>query len=397
MEGKVFIKSLRLWNFLSFSGEFEEIELQPLNVIIGPNSSGKSNFLEAIGILKSTVMGLYEGINKSGGIGDLIWKGAADQNNFGIETVVKHDWYPNNYLFYKIVVGAIGQKPGIEEEVITLESKKNYKSFLENSDYYYKNGEAWLLGKDKRGWRKLDSNEISTARSVFEQFKDSKRYPELYFLSENFKKMIIYSDWNLGRNAPIRMPHKSGQESDHLYEDGTNLANVLSELKLDRATKSRMMKIMEIFNPYFEDFEVKSEQQTLNVYIQERNLEKAVPLYRASDGTIKLLCLLAILCDPDPPPLICIEDPEFGFHPDFLPELARLMIEASKETQLIVTTHSDILISQFNDIPEAVIVCEKKMTGTAFKRLNKKNLKEWLDEYSLGQLWLKGEIGGNLW
>ena len=99
---------------------------------------------------------------------------------------------------------------------------------------------------------------------------------------------------------------------------------------------------------------------------------------RLSDGTLRYLCLLAILCHPEPPPLICIEEPETGLHPDILPTIAELLIEASQRTQLIVTTHSDILVSALSDIPEAVLVCEKDEDGTHFKRLNKDDLKEWL-------------------
>ena len=109
------------------------------------------------------------------------------------------------------------------------------------------------------------------------------------------------------------------------------------------------------------------------------------------------MCLLAILCHPEPPPLICIEEPETGLHPDILPTIAELMIEASQRTQLIVTTHSDILVSAFSEIPEAVLVCEKDEDGTHFTRLEKDKLKVWLEEYELGDLWLKGEIGGKRW
>ena len=99
---------------------------------------------------------------------------------------------------------------------------------------------------------------------------------------------------------------------------------------------------------------------------------------RLSDGTLRYLCLLAILCHPEPPPLICIEEPETGLHPDILPTIAELMIEASQRTQFIVTTHSDILVSAFSEIPEAVLVCEKDEDGTHFKRLEKDKLKAWL-------------------
>ena len=96
-----------------------------------------------------------------------------------------------------------------------------------------------------------------------------------------------------------------------------------------------------------------------------------------------------------PPPLICIEEPEIGLHPDILPIIAELLIEASQRTQIIVTTHSDILVDALSHVPEAVLVCEKESNATSVRRLSRDELGEWLNEYSLGDLWLRGKLGGN--
>ena len=123
----------------------------------------------------------------------------------------------------------------------------------------------------------------------------------------------------------------------------------------------------------------------------------SVPATRLSDGTLRYLCLLAILCDPDPPPLICIEEPELGLHPDILPKLADLLVLTSQRTQLIVTTHSDILVDAMTDCPEVVVVCEKHERKTEMHRLKKEELTSWLAKYRLGQLWTRGQIGGTRW
>jgi predicted ATPase len=112
---------------------------------------------------------------------------------------------------------------------------------------------------------------------------------------------------------------------------------------------------------------------------------------------LRYLCLLAILCDPEPPPLICLEEPELGLHPDILPKVADLLRAASERTQLIVTTHSDILVDAMTETPEAVVVCSKENGQTVMERLNPTDLCEWLKKYRLGQLWMKGEIGGTRW
>jgi len=123
----------------------------------------------------------------------------------------------------------------------------------------------------------------------------------------------------------------------------------------------------------------------------------SVPATRLSDGTLRYLCLLAILCDPEPPPLICIEEPELGLHPDILPKLADLLVQASQRTQLIVTTHSDLLVDAMTEHPEAVVVCEKHDGKTEMRRLKKEDLASWLGKYRLGQLWTRGQIGGTRW
>jgi len=97
------------------------------------------------------------------------------------------------------------------------------------------------------------------------------------------------------------------------------------------------------------------------------------------------------------PPLVCIEEPELGLHPDVLPKIADLLIDVSELTQLIVTTHSDILVDAMSEQPETILVCEKHDGQTTINRLQKKKLQIWLDKYRLGELWTRGEIGGTRW
>ena len=95
--------------------------------------------------------------------------------------------------------------------------------------------------------------------------------------------------------------------------------------------------------------------------------------------------------------MICIEEPELGLHPDILPKVADLLRAASARTQVIVTTHSDILVDAMTETPEAVVVCAKEQGQTKMERLKADELEAWLKDYRLGQLWTKGEIGGNRW
>ena len=141
----------------------------------------------------------------------------------------------------------------------------------------------------------------------------------------------------------------------------------------------------------------RSKGGTVQVFFHEKGLKTPVPATRLSDGTLRYLSLLLILCHPSPPPLVCIEEPELGLHPDVLPVLAELFIEAATRAQFIVTTHSDSLISALSDVPEAVIVCERGDDGTTLRASRTPKLAEWLNRYKLGELWRMGEIGGTRW
>ena len=104
-----------------------------------------------------------------------------------------------------------------------------------------------------------------------------------------------------------------------------------------------------------------------------------------------------MLSDPDPHTVVCIDEPELGLHPDIIPEVAKLLVAAAAHYQLIVTTHSDILVDALTDTPEAVVVCEKIDGATQLRRLDAEGLRPWLEKYRLGELWTRGEIGGNRW
>ncbi len=170
---------------------------------------------------------------------------------------------------------------------------------------------------------------------------------------------------------------------------------VLSRLRKIPAVKRAIVDTLKDLYDGLSDFEVIVEGGTVQIFLIEGNF--SIPATRLSDGTLRYLCLLALLLDPAPPPLICIEEPELGLHPDILPKIADLLIDASKRTQLIVTTHSDVLIDALSETPESVLICEKQEGKTQIKRLERSAIAHWLEDYRLGQLWTRGEIGGTRW
>ena len=134
---------------------------------------------------------------------------------------------------------------------------------------------------------------------------------------------------------------------------------------------------------------------TVQFYLHESNYGTPIPATRLSDGTIRFLALLATLLTPDPPRVVCIEEPELGLHPDAVAMLADLLVEASDRMQLVVTTHSDALVSALTNQPDAIVACERPGAGTELRRLDPEKLASWLEDYRLGDLWRMGELGAN--
>ncbi len=133
----------------------------------------------------------------------------------------------------------------------------------------------------------------------------------------------------------------------------------------------------------------------MQFYLHETGFTAPIPATRLSDGTIRFVALLATLLTPSPPPLVCIEEPELGLHPDAVALLADLLIEASDRMQLVVTTHSDALVSALTNQPDSIIACERPGAGTELRRLDPEKLASWLKDYRLGDLWRMGELGAN--
>ena len=130
-------------------------------------------------------------------------------------------------------------------------------------------------------------------------------------------------------------------------------------------------------------------------YLHETGFDTPIPATRISDGTLRFIAMLAVLLSPEPPPLVCIEEPELGLHPDAVMLMGDVLKEASERMQLVVTTHSSALVSALTDRPDAVIACERPGAGTVLRRLDPERVAHWLDEYTLGDVWRMGALGAN--
>ncbi len=384
---------LTLRGVLSFGPDTPALELRRLNVLIGPNGSGKSNVLAALDVLRSSANKLAAPIRRpgSGGVTEWIWKGA-EWGRADITALVE---YParSTTLLHSIAFEQAQAHFQLASEVI------------EDADCDPAHYPSWLYRRGEGGARfsrpgaddiVLSRDEISLEESILSQRKDPQRYPELAHLVDMYGSIRLYRDWAFGRSLVLRGPQPADLPSDVLEEDFSNLGLFLNRLRGTPATKRAIIERLCDLYAGLDDFDVRVKGGTVEVLLTEGDF--TIPASRLSDGTLRYLCLLAILCDPDPPALIGIEEPELGLHPDLIPKIADLLVAASERTQLIVTTHSDILVDALTDRPEAVVVVEKHDGQTRMTRLQAGNeLQEWLKTYRLGQLWLRGEIGGTRW
>jgi predicted ATPase len=246
--------------------------------------------------------------------------------------------------------------------------------------------------------RAVPVEDLVSHQSILPQRRDPATYPELTFLAEALGQVRLYREWNLGRSSPLRAPQKTDLPEDFLLEDASNLALVLNELHHHPQAGKTVTTYLRKFYEAVDSYAVKVIGGTVQVVVHEKGLgNPVIPATRLSDGTLRYLCLLAVLCHPTPPPVVCIEEPEIGLHPDMIATIAELLRAASKRTQLFITTHSDALVDALTDSAVAIVVCEPGDNGTQLKRLEPDKLKDWLKRYSLGELWMKGEIGGARW
>ena len=400
MEGKRFIRTIRLHNILSYGPEAVELALEPLNVLIGPNGAGKSNLINVLSILRGAPRDLPETIRRGGGPNEWPWKGRDWPAPASVEVTVE---YPIGImpLRYSLSFRAVRNRFLLWDE--TLENEQPQDGHEEPFFYYrYQQGDPVVnvrssISKTEFEHRRLKGDEVHLQESILSQRRDPFTYPELTYFARRVERVGIYREWNLGPDTPFRLPQKADLPQGTLLESGANLGLVLNNLMNRPPVKREIMQRMRAFYPDIEDIATAIVGRTVEVFFHEKGLRHPIPAVRLSDGSLRFLSLLAVLCHPEPHLITCIEEPELGLHPDVIPDIADLLITASKRTQLIVTTHSDTLIDALTDVPESVIVCEKREGATCLRRLEREDLKPWLKRYRLGQLWSKGEIGGNRW
>jgi len=352
--------------------KLEDFELANLNVLIGGNGAGKSNFIDFFRMLRAMMelplpglagASLQSYIADGGGSDDFLFNGPKITEQIEVKTI----FGVNGYRF-KLA-------PTADETFIINDEAKDYKG-----------GTA--------GWRELGSGNISP-----KLLKD-KEEPGAYggrnvssYIYEAVSSWKIYHFHDTGKSAPMRRS-ETIDDNQYLRFDAANIAPFLLYLK-DNQTGSykQITDTVRLVAPFFEDFILKpTPKEKVRLRWRQKGADYPLKPYHLSDGTLRFVCLTAALLQPDPPSTMIVDEPELGLHPYAIEILAELIQSASRRTQLIVSTQSPSLVDCFR--PEDIIVVTRKKGASVFQRLNKHELSDWLQDYSLGDLWRKNIVSG---
>jgi predicted ATPase len=393
------IQRLKISGMLSFGPEGIDLPMERLNVLIGPNGSGKSNFIEALALLQAAPHDLSAPVRRMGGISEWLWKGDGERQVATAEAIIS---YPAGAkpLHHTLLLWQQGERFEVAHERVRdhpdhLDEEPSNDYYVSTTDKVEING----LVEDssgERGMRTLDRGAVQRDASILSQREDPDIYPELGWLQQQYRKIRLYRNWEFGPDAGLRRSPRADEPSTFLTERGENLPLVLSRMRGDR--RQAFVKSLQQLYDGVDNFHVEVGGGRAELFLVERGGgERYIPASRLSDGTLRYMALAAILLDPDPPPLVVIEEPELGLHPDLTLGIGRMLVEASQRMQLVVTTHSTGLIDALDECPSSVVVCEKDDGASVFERLEPEYLTEWLEKYSLGKLWSAGDLGGNRW
>jgi predicted ATPase len=382
------IDHIKVSGLLSFGQRGIDLPLQNLNVLIGPNGSGKSNLLEVLSLLRSAPTNLPAPVKEMGGIREWLWKGSQSARQARVDITFK---YPGT-LRHVLAIGVHGERFEVVDEKIEYAQPRPGR---DEPYFFYRFQQGNPVLNEYQGQeRRLKRENVLPEQSILSQVRDPDRYPALAWLQNQYERIRLYRNWAFGPNAALRREQSTHDRSDVLNDGGENLALVLS--KIQARVKPELRRSLQLLYEGVEDVGYSIDGGNVLLFLEESG-GRTIPATRLSDGTLRYLSLLAILLHPEPPPLVAIEEPELGLHPDVIPHIAELLVRAAERTQLLVTTHSRMLVEALGEDPSRIVVCEKEEGSSRFRRLDSDRLAAWLKDYSLGQLWSMGELGGNRW
>jgi predicted ATPase len=400
-----------MFDYIKIEGfrSFKKVELKMprLAVLIGPNGGGKSNFLDLLMLLSDAGRGeLNVGIDKRGGFPNISF-------GFGSAHEVRAEFYfkevfrpvlpppfssipdtPENKpldIRFGISLSSLGLGFHISDERLRVEFPGQRAVGIVKRDT---NGTvfAWSSGPDARI---EESKTVRNSELAIYQVRDPNKYAAPYEILQQLQGWTFYRDIDVGAQSPVRQPALLRSDIG-LLPSGSNLSSAFHAIQQDHPNDwNDILEIVHTAYPDFVRLTVRAEGGDGKVFLRwfEHPYEKeGISANLLSDGTLKLLCLIAVLKNPTPPPLICIDEPELGLHPDWIELVAELLQDAAMRTQVIVATHSPHIVAKMK--PEQVVVAEKENGESTLEQLSAEHLEKWLKDFNLAELWLAGQIGG---
>lgn len=335
-----------------------KIEMGCLNVLIGANGAGKSNFISFFRLIATLLdHRLQSLVGKAGGPDAVLHFGRKKTEALNAEL-----YFGNN----------------------------GYKFALEPT-----NDNRMMFQREALWWNMSGDKGVSSGH--FESQADQHRSGITQYTLPIMRRWRVYHFHDTSDSARVKQSHRIN-DNDYLREDGGNLAAFLFRLKKNHVNHyKRIVKTIQMVAPFFGEFYLRPSPDNED-YIQLEWTEKEqdVPFKASelSDGTLRFILLATVMLQPEEymPSAIIVDEPELGLHPYAINVLAELIKSASDQHQLIISTQSVELVNQFD--AEDLIVVDKQNGASTFKRLNTGDLSEWLEDYSLGELWKKNLLGG---
>lgn len=358
-------------NRISFSGfksfKASKLELHTLNVLIGANGAGKSNFIQLWGLLEALFFHmLQKHIQVAGGAERLLHYGSKETSSIDIKLEFEQMTYGCSLI------------PTLDNRLIF---DQEFFALSKAPDTPAEKSQSALLGSGHS-----ETQFLAPPRG---------KGVEAMLLQTYVAGMHVYHFHDTSPSAKIRKPVYIG-DSLSLAPDGANLPAVLYGMQTRHPKQFQLIqRMVQRIAPFIDTFilrERAGEQSEILFEWQERHSRRIFDINYLSDGTIRFLCLATLLLQPEPQGLILIDEPELGLHPSAIHLLAAMLQQAAKQSQLIVATQSPTLINQLE--PEDIIITEQQQGQSQLRRLDSSELNLWLQDYSLGELWEKNVFGG---
>jgi predicted ATPase len=362
------IHSISIKNYKSIR-ELTDFKLSSLNVLIGANGAGKSNFIGFFKFLNNIInQNLQFYINTTGRANSYLYFGQKKSSYLSGEIKFEHnlDKLKTNFEF-KLTPSQFG------ELIFDFENSFYYKDDFETPSLLFSTSPGGYQESQVTNNAKFDGSYLNLILKAF----------KIFHFHDTSQTAYVKGFGNIN-------------DSDFLKEDGKNLAAFLYRISKTHPQQFNFIeKTIQSVAPFFHMFNLKpasDNNQEINLQWLEKGSDDYFDAHRLSDGTLRFICLATLLLQPDLPETIIIDEPELGLHPFAISKLAGLIKSASTKTQIIISTQSVELLNNFE--PNDVIVVERENEQSVFKRLNNFELEAWLENYTLGELWNKNVLGG---